>query len=372
MIVVLVLCGLLACAGAQGTLAGSTVRFDSTGTALLNGEPFFPIGVFTYSVDSAVMAELKRQRFNTIIAVTPDHRPEQLDFFRGEGMMVVAPARTNWLAQAPHHPALLAWYLEDEPEGHNHSPAEIRTRFDQLKALDPNHPIGLSHFLWEALGNYKDAAEFTMTSTYPLTSNYDTPITHVGLFMDRARSIHGQFWPHWPFIQVFGGPDTDGGRWRQPTAADVRCMVYIALVHRADGILYFSYWPRATNTWAEVGVLNRELQQMTPWLLARGEELQVTNSSPVVQVRAKQTAPDGASGILLCVNTSTNAAETRIRLPGLKPLKLELRGLTGGRAGYLTDGALDERLAPLAARVYFWGRDPKAKPRQTGDAIPRD
>ena len=181
------------------------------------------------------------------------------------------------------------------------------------------------------------------TSLYPLTSSYDTPITHVGLFMDRARSIHGPSWPQWPFIQVFGGPDT--GRWplAQPTAADVRCMVYIALVHRPNGILYFSYWPRATNTWAEVGVLNRELQQMTPWLVARGEELPVTNSSPVARVRAKQTALDGASGILLCVNTSTDAAEIQIRLPRLKPRKLELRGLTGTHAGHLTDGELDER-----------------------------
>lgn len=352
---------LLVCSAVLATQAGSAMRFDTSGTALVSGKPFFPIGIFTYSADSTVMAELKRQNFNTIIAVTPEHRPDQLDFFFRKGMMVVAPARTNWLAQAPGHPALLAWYLEDEPEGHNQSPADMRRRFDQAKALDPNHPVGLCHFLWEALANYKDAAEFTMTSTYPLTSNYDTPITHVGLFMDRARSIHGQSWPHWPFIQVFGGPDTDGGRWRQPTPPEVRCMVYIALVHRANGILYFSYWPRAKSTWAEVGVLNREIRQMAPWLLAPGKELSATNSSPVVQVRAKETAPSAASGFLLCVNTSTNDVQTRINLSELKLANLKLRDLAGRRTAQLSGGSLDERLEPLATRVYFWGRVPKLK-----------
>jgi hypothetical protein len=326
---------------------------------MVNGKPFFPIGIFTYSVDNSVMAELRRQAFNTIIAVTPDHRPDQLDFFWREGMMTVAPARTNWLTQAPPHPGLLAWYLEDEPEGHNLSPEAMRRRFKEVKALDPQHPIGLCHFLWEALANYTNAAEFTMTSTYPLTSNHDTPITHVGLFIDRARSLHNPGWPHWPFIQVFGGPDTDGGRWRQPVPEEVRCMVYIALIHRANGILYFSYWPKAKSTWAEVGVLNRELRQLTPWLLAPGSELPVTNTAPAVQVRAKTTAPDGQSGFLLCVNTSTSAVETRITVPALGRRKLALRDLAGRPIGELGQGTYSQRLEPLATRAAFWGREPK-------------
>jgi hypothetical protein len=356
MIRLVTLLGLLA---GTSMLAAAGVHFDAAGNAVVDGKPFFPIGIFTYSVDGAVMAEVKRQGFNTILAFTADHRPEQLDFFRREGMMTVAPARTNWLAAAPAHPGLLAWYLEDEPEGHKLTPEAMRRRYLEVKALDPHHPIGLCHFLWEALADYTNAVDFTMTSTYPVTANYDTPITHVGLFIDRARSLHSPGWPHWPFIQVFGGPDTDGGRWRQPAGVEVRCMVYLALVHRANGILYFSYWPKARDTWAAVGVLNREIRQLSPWLLAPGTELASTNAPAAVQVRVKQTAPDGQSGLLLWVNSSPNAVAARITVPALSQRKLPLRDLEGRRSGRLEHGTWTERLAPLQTGAFVWGREPK-------------
>jgi len=100
-------------------------------------------------------------------------------------------------------------------------------------------------------------------------------------------------------------------------------------------------------------------------LVARGEELSATNSSPVVQARAKQTAPNAASGMLLCVNTSTNAVETQIRLPQIKPRRLKMRDLTGRQAGQLTNGILHARLEPLATRAYFWGREPKLRSRRS-------
>ena len=134
-----------------------------------------------------------------------------------EGWMAVCPPEEKWLRAGTNHPALLAWYLSDEPEGHGHTPASLRDKYLQLKATDPNHPIALDHFMWEALVNYKDACDFTMTSVYPLTAASPAPITHVGLFIDHARSLHRPNWPHWPFIQIFGGPDCEGGKWKQPT-----------------------------------------------------------------------------------------------------------------------------------------------------------
>ena len=338
----------------------SKVTFDATGTSMINGRPFFPIGIFTYSVDSSIMAEIKKQQFNTIIALTEHHKPNQLDFFLTNGMMTVAPARTNWLAAGvQHHPGLLAWYLEDEPEGHGRSPEAIIDKYRELKKTDPNHPIGLCHFLWEAIAQYKDAADFTMTSVYPLTANRDTPITHVGKFMDHSRSVHGQFWPHWPYIQIFGGPDTDGGKWRQPTPEEVRCMVYLGLVHRANGILYFSYWPKAAETWQSVGLLNGEIKKMTPWLVTRGAELVARSTNPDVRVRARRTAPDGTSGLLIFVNTTEKPVETEISIPGIQNRDVHLRQMFGNRSLSLEGGLFTERLEAYGTRVYFWGQEPK-------------
>src|SRR6185295_3714559 len=272
-------------------------------------------------LDTKVMEEAHKLNFNTLTLLTEHHKPDQLDWVRKEGFMALCPSGDDWVRAGSNHPAVLAWYLSDEPEGHGITPAQLREQYLALKARDPHHPIGLDHFLWEALANYKDACDFTMTSTYPIGT---MPITHVGLFVDRARSQHHANWPHWPYIQIFGGPDTDGGKWKQPEPGEVRCMVYDALVHRANGIFYFSYWPQAPQTWAAVGVLNDELRRLAPWLLADGKELEAKSDLPQVQVRVKAT-DGGKSGVVLLVNTSPDPCYATITIPQL-PAK-ELRGL---------------------------------------------
>lgn len=341
---------MLAVAARLASAGVAEVAFDDAGNTLVNGKPFFPIGLFTYSLDSKVMEEAHKLHFNTLTMLTEHHKPNQLDWVRKEGFMALCPSGDDWVRAGSNHPAVLAWYLSDEPEGHGVSPAQLREQYRDLKARDSNHPIGLDHFLWEALADYKDACDFTMTSTYPIGT---MPITHVGLFIDRARSQHRVNWPHWPYIQIFGGPDTDGGKWKQPEPGEVRCMVYDALVHRANGIFYFSYWPKAPKTWAAVGVLNDELRQLAPWLLAHGKEIEARSNLPQVQVRAK-AANGGKSGVVLLVNTSPDACTAEIAIPQL-PAK-SLRGLFDGHTFKPVERAFTEKLRGYDTRAYVWGK----------------
>jgi hypothetical protein len=335
-------------------LAASTpnVHFDPAGNTLVNGKPFFPIGIFTYALDRLIMPEVKKQNFNTVTLLTENHDPTQLDWVQKEGLMAICPPEPAWLRVGTNHPALLAWYLSDEPEGHGHTPASLREKYLALKTLDPNHPVTLDHFMWEALDNYKAACDFTMTSVYPLLAKEPAPITHVGLFIDRARSLHNPNWPHWPFIQIFGGENCENGKWKQPEPAEVRCMVYNALVHRANGIFYFSYWPKAPKTWASVGVLNRELQRLTPWLVAPGTELETKSSLPEIQVRAK-SIENGKAGLVLVNSTSDQPRYVSISIPQLPAG--ELRGLFDAHTFQPVTNRFTEKLEPYDTRAYVWG-----------------
>jgi hypothetical protein len=345
------LCCLLAVI-APGVAGGAQVRFDEAGTALVNGKPFFPIGLFTYSLDEPIIAEIRRQGFNTVTLLTEHHEPAQLDRVQKEGWMAVCPPEEKWVRVATNHPALLAWYLSDEPEGHGHTPASLRDKYLQLKARDPNHPIALDHFMWEALANYKDACDFTMTSVYPLTATNPAPVTHVGLFIDHTRSLHRPNWTHWPFIQIFGGVDCEDGKWKQPEPAEVRAMVYNGLVHRANGIFYFSYWPKAPKTWAAVGVLNDELRRMTPWLVAQGRELETKSSLPEVQVRAK-SVDDRKTGLVLLNNTTAQPHYVEISIPELPAG--ELRELFTHHTFKPVKNRFTEKMGPYDTRAYVWG-----------------
>jgi hypothetical protein len=333
---------------------GTRVTFDTNGIVQVNGKPFFPVGIWLYDMTGSVLADIHEQQFNTVILHSSDIHRDQLKTLEDHGLMAICQVSDEWFPAAKSSPVLLSWYLSDEPEGHGGTPADLRAQYLQRKQVDPDHPFGLDHFLFEALDKYKDACDYTMTDVYPITRNRDVPITHVGLFMDQARKVHqNPNWPHWTFIQVFGGPDTEGGKWAQPLPHEVRCMTYIALAHRANGILYFSYWPKAPQTWASLGALNREIHRMTPWLVAPGEEREARSSDAAVQVRARQVRK---GGILIAVNTGPAFTDTDVTVPGLNAKRL--RRLF--RPGELpcSGGRLKDAFGPFEERVYIWGDEP--------------
>jgi hypothetical protein len=146
----------------------SKVAFDAAGITLINGKPFFPIGMFNYAPETAALADIHKQGFNTLVATTEHHKPEHLALISSYGLRVICPPTDAWLEPAKKDPAMLAWYLADEPEGHGQTPAALREKYLELKKNDPNHPITLDHFLLDSLAPYKDDADVTMTSYYPL------------------------------------------------------------------------------------------------------------------------------------------------------------------------------------------------------------
>jgi hypothetical protein len=251
-----------------------------------------------------------------------------------------------------NHPALLAWYLTDEPEGRM-KPEEAKAKYAELKQKDAHHPIGIDHYLFEALAQYKDAVDFTMTDVYPILAHRDGLIHNVGVFVDEARLLHGPGWPHWVFIQIFGGPDTDGGKWAQPLPHEVRCMTFIALAHRANGILYFSYWPRAATTWASVRELNRDVHQLRPLILAEGRELKATSDLPGVQVRARRSR---GSCVVMAVNVEPKFQSATLRVEGLGDATLRMA--FEPRQVRSRGGAIVDEFTPYGERVYLLGEEP--------------
>jgi hypothetical protein len=336
--------------------AGSEVTFDAAGNTRINGQPFFPIGIFSYSPDTAALEDMRKHGFNSIVATTEHHKPEHLDLMFRYGLRVICPPSDQWLEPAKKHPGMLAWYLADEPEGHGQTPASLRERYLHVRQQDTKHPIGLDHFLLDSLPQYKDAADFTMTSYYPLLAGGGPPLENFAVYLETSRAIHGKGWPHWPFIQIFGGTNTDGGKWKQPEPDEVRCLVYLALVHRAQGIFYFSYWPQAEKTWAAVGVLNREIQRLTPWLVAEGTEVSASSTKPLVHVRAKQLT-NSSGGLLLALNTTGTVMETEFSVPVGGEAKL--RGLFGEPPKVLDKGKMAATLKPYETLACCWGVEPK-------------
>jgi hypothetical protein len=346
------------CAG-----AGSEVKFNPEGIAVVNGKPFFPLGIFTYELNPEVIAEIHELRFNTVLN---GFGTNQLDMIQSNGLMAVCFTDQNWIRAATNHPALLAWYLEDEPENRGVPAASEQQRYQDLKSKDPRHPIGLCHTSFEALTTYKNACDFTMTDIYPITAKRDQNVMGVSIMIDESRRIHGPNWPQWTYIQSFGGPETDAGVWAVPLPHELRFMVYQALVHRATGILYFSYWPRQPRLWQALAGINREVQQLIPWLVSPGREEPMKRHPQGIQVRIRISASStnsatgrfsGGGGLIMAINTTPRFVQGDIECsaaPGELQAPFEQR-----RIRMRVPGVWRERFAPYEAHVYTWGSTPE-------------
>lgn len=318
------------------------VKFDKQGNCLVGGKPFFPIGIFIYAWDSLVRPEVLAKGFNTVIyAVTPN----DLDGLRDDGLMTIPYGTNDWLAMRDH-PSILAWYLDDEPEGHGLTPQYERRYYERVREVDPTRPIGTAHFLWDSLWNYRFCDDYTMSDVYPL---HRTNIWAMTDHIDRLHQIHGQHFPVWPAIQCFGGTEGYG----IPSPTEVRAMTYMALAHNSKAILYFSYYPSIPDTWAEVGRLVQEMKALTPFYCLPSIEGGHGCSNGWVHTRLIR---NGASGLLITVNVSSEAQTATITLPPGAPDTLNLP-LEGGSIP-VTGGSFTADYSPLQVHVYQWGPIP--------------
>jgi len=322
--------------------AETRVRFDAQGNALVAGVPFFPIGIFIYAWDSITRPEILSKGFNTVIyAVTPSDLPQ----LQADGLMTIPYAKDEWLA-VKENPQILAWYLDDEPEGHGISPKTEREYYERVREADPTRPIGTAHFLWDSLYNYRFCDDYTMSDVYPIHGQALTAVTD---HIDRLHAIHGPGFPVWPAIQCFGG--TEG--YDIPSPAEVRVMTYMALAHNSKGILYFSYYPSIPDTWAEVGTLVSELKQLTPFLCQPSTEVPLGNSNGAIHTRCIRM---GNSGLIITANVTGEAQTATLTITDSPPESLTLP-FEGGTVT-LTNGSFTASFAPLGVHVYQWGPTP--------------
>jgi hypothetical protein len=201
------------------------------------------------------------------------------------------------------HPALLAWYIADEPNGNKISPDSLVKIYKLIKEIDPWHPVSVV-FMAPFLSSvkYADAMDIVMADPYPVP---ELPVTMVGNVAGQlAKAFEGQK-PVWIVPQTFGG----GELWsREPTLQEVRSMTYQAIINGARGIQYFvrqglNLFPKSTGTWSECGRMAVEIAELTPWLLSDEESIPLSAGSP--DIIAKSYIHEGRM-LILAVN-KTNA-----------------------------------------------------------------
>jgi len=278
----------------------TTVRDD--GVILVDGRPLFPIGLYSVwkrehngNDFDRCLRELRDAGFNTVHTYHAQRDAELTEFYaaaRRYGLKVIIAPRggangadpqtaVRTVVEECRQPALLAWYLADDTASHI-SPAELQRVHQAMGDIDPFHVTvqadgvaaggtGKSRYT-----DYVNSTDAFLPEIYPIRSDRQCEVADVIRDMqaigDDLRRA-GRHAPVWAIIQDF-----EGWGWkRYPTQAETRAMTYLAIIHGATGMTWYTYGGTGKNhgvthdpqVWTGLKRIARELADLHEVLVER-------------------------------------------------------------------------------------------------------
>jgi len=356
------------------------VKIDRfTGGLIVNKRQFFPFGFYCYSpVFPSLPEEEVVKGFNVIspyqkiLPETFKERKAYMDRCAELGMKVhynllsvsggggvsskiegitgiqKKERLINEINAFKDHPALLAWYIADEPTGNNIPPDSLVKIYKLIKEIDPWHPVSIV-FMAPFLSSvrYVDAMDIVMADPYPVP---DLPVTIVGnVAAQLAKEFEG-LKPVWIVPQAFGG----GEIWRrEPTLQEIRSMTYQAIINGARGIQYFvrqglNLFPKSTGTWNECGRMAVEIAELTPWLLSVEESGPVFSGSP--DIIAKSYTHEGRL-LILGVNKTNAPVKASFSIP--QSFQGKIKVIFENRLVTMNGGSFSDMLSSYGSQAYM-------------------
>jgi hypothetical protein len=164
------------------------------------------------------------------------------------------------------HPALLSWYIADEPYGQGVSPGSLEETYLKIKQLDPYHPVSMVFMSPAKAQEYSGAMDIVMADPYPVPHGKVSEVAKVtsSLFEDFRHDK-----PVWIVPQAFGGNEW----WkREPNEKEISAMTWLALTNGATGIQYFirkglNSFPKSQAMWSEAGGISLKAAEIGPAFL---------------------------------------------------------------------------------------------------------
>lgn len=368
-----------------------TVFIAPGGTWVVRGRKFFPRALYLLEASETSDANLARiagAGFNTILcyAFGPagDHAAEGeapkafLDRAGAHGLKVLfnlkdfdealysfpkalgksgARLRAETVTALRGHAALLGWYVNDET-GLEREP-DIRAAYDEVRALDPDHPCLQVVNVPGSIDGYYHSGDAFGLDPYPVPGR---PLSMVGEWADTCRQgTHGAK-SEFMVAQISStgnyAPPPNGSR--PPTGAEVRCMNFLDLISGSNALLEYSYGDLGTRgysgpgfdpvkfdaEWPKVRDLGLELRGLTP-LLLNGMEMQVTVEN-AGETRCRALTLGGRTSLLLA-NPADHPQTLTVRGAYSSALVKSggLTAATDGRAVTITLPALGSGLVEL-------------------------
>ena len=286
--------------------------FDGKRRTIVDGKPFFPLGMYLATVNETQFAEFMTGPFNCIMPYTAPSRA-QLDFCRAKGIEVIYPLNAVWPwsrhrpkgvesdseAQAyvdrvvntmKDHPAVMAWYCNDEIPLERFPQLLARQRL--LERIDPGHPT------WTVLCQPGEVRGYYPTFDVVGTDPYPIPHVSIGNVAIWTRTTDDEVMglkPMWQVPQAFSWKDWDAKNFKDhrfPTREELVNMTWQCVANGANGLVYWCYrllYQKSgfrVDRWADICAAAASVKPYIPVILSDENSPDVTGSTDELSVRA--------------------------------------------------------------------------------------
>lgn len=387
----------LTCVPSDRPIPDNACLIDSEGRAIVDGKPFMPLGLWMYTLSKEDLDRIAESPFNCVmptrslslkliekddmilprphkgpVADTPilyEYTPETvrdtLDYCHAKGIRMIFSlqkvyegmkwGRTTWFgAEGPaavvtsvvnryrDHPALLAWFINDE------RPASMMPRLNARRRLvndlDPFHPTWGVLYQFPDLPLYGSSCDVIGVDAYPINDESSRNMNIIDRAMDGVdRSglpawVVGQIF-NWGIYRAGGHGERFKNDFMDPTEEQMRSMALFFALRGAKGFTFYAYHdlkrPASPNRfdtppqtmadferrWAEVKRIGRVLKDLEPFILADIEppSLRIEQEEGRVQAREFRDG-DGNVRILIA---GIGPGESRAVLTTSAPMPLE-------------------------------------------------
>jgi hypothetical protein len=273
------------------------IMIDEHQRLIIDGKPVLPIGVYGNArVSDADLKLLEQSPVNCMLAYGKPS-VELLDRLDAHNIKLIASVKDYYLGHKwtpknlktvddeaklmrplvkslRDHPALLAWYLNDE------LPLSYMGRFEAhykwIVEDDPAHPALSILMRPHQIDRYLHTADVLGSDPYPLPHK---PIALVKQWTEQTVAQTYNSRSVWQVVQAFNWQNyrtqTEHQTGKTPTKAQLRNMIWQCLTNGANGILLYSLYDMQRNPdvdfktyWPQVCQVIEQVQEYAPAILS--------------------------------------------------------------------------------------------------------
>lgn len=359
------------------------VWLNASGIAHIDGKPFFPFGWYGHDDADAPKAHL-----NSVLDTALYSSPESLNraFERrqklGEKMLIfpyqefnprggwnlfsekkrnggLTPEQRAYLKKfiptIRNNPALLGYYLADEPENRDNNPRWYREVYELLRELDPWHPCIMLNWGPGGMRRFYESCDILLPDCYP--TYYEDGSTGKPRHCSSEWAIVAtSLRPAWfmPLAASWPARNRQNVRGVPPTYDELRCQIFQALIHNVKGFNLYAYFEsqRFASLMLGPDAIGITLQQLRDYFLP--------DSVPgAVQVRTQPEVSHFQAGFkreagkqcLIAVNTAMR--KVRATFTFKVPVNGRLFAAGENRSVSLKNNSFTDDFLPGETHIYI-------------------